>query len=127
MAYATNSFTGYFFTDNLAFISSATVGQTGTNHAISYNGAFYVAEGSHQYSFINKFSASGTQTWSSLIANYIPISCSSVFSGATRYCKKAFIFNNDVISLSYGQNNTFSFNSSSVYVEKFRQTDGMIR
>lgn len=127
MAYATNTFTGYFFTDNLAFISSASISQTGANHALAYNGSFYVAEGNHQYSFINKLTSGGMQIWSSLIGIYIRISCTSVLSGATRYCKKSLIADNDIIAFSYGQNNTFNFNSSSIYLEKFRQSDGRIK
>jgi hypothetical protein len=127
LAYATNSVSGYLFNDNLSFNSSQTIGQTGVNHATAHNGSFYVAEGNHQYSFINKLTAAGMQSWSSLVANYIPISCNSVFSGATRYCKKAMISGNDIVAFSYGENSTSGFNSSSVYVEKFRQNDGQIR
>ena len=128
MVYATNTVMLYFFSDILAFSSSSQLPlTTGVNHAVSYNGSYYLAEGNHQYSNIIKLSANGSPTWYAGIGNRIPLSCSSIYSGVTRYCKKVLCTTNDVIALSYGQNNTAVFNSSSVYIEKFNHNDGWIK
>jgi len=124
MVYAVNSIAWYYFNSNLAFSSSAQTYYSGINHAMSYNGSFYLAEGSHQFAHIFKVSNDGSLTWAKTIGNNIPISCSSIFSGATRYCKKVLCTPTDIFALSYGQNNATAFNSSSVYIEKLNPSDG---
>jgi len=127
MVYPTNSIAVYFFTDNLAFSSSAQiVGGSGINHALSYNGSFYVAEGSHQYSSIVKYSNSGSQIWTYTIKNDLALSCTSSWSGGNRYCKKALWTPNDIIALSYGLNDPNAF-STSVFIEKISQGEGLLK
>jgi hypothetical protein len=128
MIYPTNSLAVYFFTDNLIFSSSVQLASaSGINHAFSFNGMLYVADGSHQYSSIKQLSGTGSEIWHYPVRNNIFLSCSSMMSGATRYCKKVLCTANDVIALSYGQNNSSGFNSSSVYIEKINYNDGGIK
>lgn len=127
MVYPTNTLGVYFFTDNLAFSSSAQILlASGINHAVSYNGSFYIADGRHQYSQVVKYTATGSPVWTFGIKNELPLSCTSLWSGATRYCKKILCTANDVIALSYGANNPNAF-SFAVYIEKAGQGDGLMR
>jgi len=127
MVYPTNSIAVYFFTDNLAFSSFAQIiGGSGINHALSYNGSFYVADGSYQYSSIVKYSNSGSQIWTYTIKNDLALSCTNSWSGGNRYCKKILYTSNDIIALSYGLNDPNLFNTS-VFIEKISQNEGVLK
>lgn len=127
LVYATNAADIYLFNDNLTFINSRSLGQYGINSVSAQNGFFYSTESNNQYSFVKQIAVNGNINWSSLIFNSVPISCNGFWSGATRYCKKVIFSGNDaVIALSYGENDQYNNNTSSVYVEKF-QLDGKLK
>jgi hypothetical protein len=119
MVYGTNARYIYMFTSAPAFIDSRQVAATGINHGIAANGNFYIVEGSHQYASFIQLNPTGVQNWTIGFGNSIPLDCSSVHSGVTRYGRKVLYTNyNEVVGMADGQNNPNNVNGWSVYMVK---------
>lgn len=122
LVFATNTRYIFMFDESLTFIEQRRVGETNINHAIAADGYFYLAEGDFQYAHVIKLNAEGMQIWSGGISNARPLSCSVVWDGATRYCKKViYTSTNEIIALSEGDNGKNGLFNWSVFIEKFHR------
>jgi hypothetical protein len=127
MVFATNTRYVFMFSAALVFLESKMAGESSVNHGIAAGNYFYIADGSFQYAYVKQLSSDGTEIWSAGVNNSIPLSCSSVLSGVTRYGKKVLYTSyNEVIALSDGQNDPNGFNGSSVYMARYL-ADGRIK
>jgi len=127
LVYTQNATNVYLFANDLTFLKKRSVTQSSINATAGRNGLFYLAEGSFQYAHVYQVNTNADANWEAGINNQINISCSSYTSGPTRYCRKVLCSGNDeIIALSYGQDDPNGFTSSSVYLEKF-SLNGILR